>query len=170
MILSYTFVRSEFTDRSNEYIPSSWDFRHIVSLTASKSFNRNWLVGIKWRFNGGLPFTAYDIEKSSIKAAWDAQGGPYLDYNQLNQLRYDPFHQLDLRVDKRYFFEKWSLMLYMDIQNLYNFKAVQQNNLVREKNADGSFITTNNNSRYVLKEIPNTSGTVLPTIGIMVEF
>ena len=170
LILSYTFVRSEFEDKNQELISSSWDFRHIGVLTLSQNLKRNWIVGAKWRFNGGLPYTPYDLEKSSIINAWDSQGTPYLDYDNLNQLRFDPFHQLDIRVDKKYFFEDWSLMFYLDIQNLYNFQAKGQDNYVREKDDNGNFLTTDNNTRYVLRGIPNTSGTVLPTIGIMVEF
>jgi len=170
LILSYTFVRSEFEDFNNALIPSSWDFRNIIVLTASKNFKRNWIAGIKWRYDGGLPFTPYDMDKSSLIAAWDAQGGPYLDFGRLNQLRLKPYHQLDVRVDKKYFFEKWSLMVYVDIQNLYNFKAELQDNLVREKDGNGNIITVDNNSKYLLRGIENTSGTVLPSVGIMVEF
>jgi len=170
LILSYTFVRSEFEDFSGRLMPSSWDFRHIGVLTVTRNLNRNWIVGAKWRFDGGLPFTPYDLEKSSLIPAWDAQGLPYLDFGLLNAERLKPFHQLDVRVDKKYFFDKWSLMLYMDVQNLYNFKAKGPDNIVRLRDEAGNFLTTNNNTRYVLKGIPNTSGTVLPTIGIMVEF
>lgn len=170
LIASYTFVRSEFEDKQNALIPSSWDFRHIAVITLSKTLNRNWIVGLKWRFDGGLPYTPYDLDKSSLIAAWDAQGGPYLNFDDLNALRLKPYHQLDVRIDKKYFFDKWSLMFYLDIQNLYNFKAELQDNLIREKAANGGFQTVDNDTRYVLRGIPNTSGTVLPTIGIMVEF
>ncbi|HMM12094.1 MAG TPA: TonB-dependent receptor [Bacteroidales bacterium] len=170
MILSYTFVRSEFEDRNRNFIPSSWDFRHIGVLTVTRNLPRSWIVGAKWRFDGGLPYTPFDLEKSSLIAAWDAQGQPYLDFNRLNQLRLDPYNQLDIRVDKKYFFDKWSLMLYLDVQNLYNYQAKGPDNYVREKDQNGNFLTVNNNTRYVLRPIPNTTGTVLPTIGIMVEF
>lgn len=170
LIVSYTFVRSEFEDKKDQLIPSSWDFRHIITLTANKSLKRNWIVGFKWRFDGGLPYTPYDLNKSSLITAWDAQGGPYLNFDDLNALRLNPYHQLDVRVDKKYFFDKWSLMFYLDIQNLYNFKAELQDNLIREKDANGNYQTVDGDSRYVLRGIPNTSGTVLPTIGIMVEF
>jgi hypothetical protein len=170
LIFSYTFVRSEFEDFKQELIPSSWDFRHIIVLTASQNLKKNWIAGIKWRFDGGLPYTPYDLEKSALISAWDAQGRPYFDFSRLNQLRLEPYHQLDLRVDKRYFFDRWSLMLYLDIQNVYNFKAKLQDDIVREKDANGNFITVDDNTKYILRGIQNTSGTVLPTIGIMVEF
>ncbi len=170
VIASYTFVRSEFQDQNDALIPSSWDFRNIFVLTASKSFKRNWIVGVKWRLDGGLPFTPYDLEKSELVDAWDVQGKAYLDYSRLNTLRLEPYTQLDLRVDKKYFFDHWSLMLYLDVQNLYNAVATFQDEYIREKDGNGNFITTDNGTKYQLKAIPNTSGTVLPTVGIMVEF
>jgi hypothetical protein len=168
--LSYTFVRSEFEDRKGDFIPSSWDFRHIGVLTLIRNLPKNWIIGAKWRFDGGLPYTPFDLEKSSLIEAWDAQGQPYLDFNRLNQLRLDPYNQLDIRVDKKYFFDTWSLMIYIDVQNLYNYQAKGPDNYIREKDDNGNFLTTNNNTKYVLRPIPNTTGTVLPTIGIMVEF
>jgi len=167
---SYTFVRSLFTDLAGDYIPSSWDSRHLITLTATKDLKRNWSVGAKWRFVGGLPYTPYDLQTSANVQAWNAKGGPYLDYNQLNDKRANAFHQLDVRVDKKYFYNKWTLMFYLDIQNLYNFQNEGQPYIIREKNADGSFKTVNNGQDYVLESIENTSGTVLPTIGVMVKF
>jgi hypothetical protein len=60
-------------------------------------------------------------------------------------------------------------MVYIDIQNLYNFKFKGQDYIVREKNPDGTYETINNGKDYVLKSVANTSGTVLPTLGIMVK-
>ncbi len=167
---AYTYVRSLFTDANGLYIPSSWDSRHLITLTATKDLKRNWSIGGKWRFVGGLPYTPYDLTTSANVQAWNAKGGPYLNYNELNAERANAFHQLDVRVDKKFFYKKWTLMLYLDIQNLYNFQNEGQPYIIREKNEDGSFKTINNGQDYVLESIDNTSGTVLPTIGIMVKF
>jgi len=170
LLASYTYVRSQFTDINDSLIPSSWDSKHIFTVTGSKNLKRNWRIGGKWRFVGGLPYTPYDLETSANINAWNAKGQAYLDFNQLNSLRFSSFHQLDIRIDKNYFFDKWSLMIYLDIQNLYNFKNQGQDYIVREKNEDGSYKTTNNGTEYVLTSVPNESGTVLPTVGIMVKF
>jgi hypothetical protein len=170
-VFSYTFVRSEFKNYAGEYIPASWDNRHIFTLTANRRFNRNWDLGFKWRYLGGAPYTPWDIEKSSYKEAWDAQGIGYLDYARYNEERLDPFHQLDLRVDKGYFYNKWSLMFYLDIQNVYNFKADQPDYLIRVTDENGVPITDPEDpDKYVLKTVESTSGTILPTLGIMIEF
>ncbi len=168
LIASYTYVRSLFTDVAGTEIPSSWDSKHLLTLTGTKNLKKNWTAGFKWRFVGGLPYTPYDLEKSANVEAWNANGGPYYDFDQLNAKRFDPFHQLDVRVDKRYFFNKWSLMFYLDIQNVYNFQSKGQDYIIREKDGDGNYMVEDGN--YVLSSIENYSGTVLPTIGIMVEF
>ena len=171
LVFSYTFVRSEFRGLNAGMIPSSWDNKHLLSLTATKKLNRNWDLGIRWRFVGGAPFTPYDYEKSSYKAAWDLNGQGYLDYSRFNTLRLKAFHQLDLRIDKQYFFSGWSLMLYADVQNIYNFKADQPPLLIRESDGNGIPVTDPLNSlRYSLKYIDNEAGTVLPTIGVIIEF
>ncbi len=170
ILAAYTYVRSLFTDLEGDYIASSWDSKHLFTFTGYRDFNKNWRVGAKWRFVGGLPYTPYDLETSANVEAWNAKGQPYLDFNQLNSLRFNSFHQLDVRVDKNFFFDKWSLMVYLDIQNLYNFKVAGQDYIVREKNPDGSYKTINDGKDYVLKSISNESGTVLPTVGIMVKF
>ena len=168
--LSYTLVRSEFTDGTGTYIPSSWDSKHLLVLTTTKDLNKGWRVGGRWRFVGGLPYTPWDLDKSSLVEAWNLIGGPYLDYSKLNTLRFNPFHQLDLRVDKAFYLQKLTAKFYIDIQNLYNFQADQQPIVVRETDGNGNFLLTDNGTRYVLKQIDNTTGTVLPTIGVIIAF
>ncbi|MGX7835559.1 hypothetical protein ACWKSR_10455, partial [Campylobacter fetus subsp. venerealis] len=64
-IAALTLVRSEFTNPNTQgFIPSSWDNRIIVSLTAGKRFGNNWEVGARWRYLGGTPYTPYDYEES----------------------------------------------------------------------------------------------------------
>ncbi len=168
--LSYTLVRSEFTDGTGSYIPSSWDSKHLLILTTTKDLKKDWRVGARWRFVGGLPYTPWDMDKSSLVEAWNLTGGPYPDFSKLNSERFKPFHQLDIRVDKSFYWEKLTAKFYIDIQNFYNFQAEQQPILVRATDANGNFLLTDNGSRYVLEEIKNTTGTVLPTIGVIIAF
>jgi len=170
LIASYTRVYSTFKDRNGDYIPTTWDSRNIISLTASFTLKYNWSVGAKWRFVSGLPYTPYDLKLSSNKIAWDIQGRPYLDNSKLNSLRLKDFHQLDMRIDKKFYFRKWSLMTYFDIQNVYDFAADQPNYLIRDTDANGDYILLNNGSEYQLKSVNSSSGLVLPTIGLMIEF
>lgn len=174
VILSYTFVYSQFTDKNDEYLPSAWDNRHILNFTVLRSLKKNWDIGAKWRYVGGAPYTPADLDFSSIRPAWDIRGREYPDYSRFNELRLKAFHQLDLRVDKTYFFKKWSLNLYLDIQNVYNFKADNPPNYTN-LDAFGNPVIVNpdvpyEQQLYQLRPIGTESGTVLPSIGIIVEF
>ena len=168
--LSYTLVRSEFQDATGEYIPSSWDSKHLLNVTTTKDLKRNWRVGGRWRFVGGLPYTPYDMERSSLVTAWNLTGSPYLDFSRLNEERFSPFHQLDVRVDKIYYLKNLTAKFYIDIQNLYNFQAEERDIIVRAEDENGNYILKDNGSRYELRRIESTTGTVLPTIGIILEF
>ncbi|MEP1086753.1 TonB-dependent receptor [Algoriphagus sp.] len=171
-IASLTLVRSEFTNPNTDgYIASSWDNRVIVSLTAGKRFGNNWELGARWRFVGGTPYTPFDYDESSLISNWDLRNQPILDYTQINAVRLGGFHQLDLRLDKKYYFKKWNLNWYIDIQNAYNFKAEQPPSLVPERDMEGNILVDPSDpSRYLLRYLENPAGTVLPTVGIIVEF
>jgi hypothetical protein len=59
----------------------------------------------------------------------------------------------------------------VDIQNVYNFKAEQPPLLVPTRDAEGNILVDPADpSRYQLKFINNPAGTVLPTVGLIVEF
>jgi hypothetical protein len=177
LVVSYTLVRSESQSfkseilASGKWVPTIWDNRHILNITALKELNKNWRVGIKWRFVGGAPYTPYDVAQSGYRLAWDAFGRGIPDYSLFNQKRLQAFHQLDVRVDKEWFLNRFSLNLYMDIQNLYNFQADQQKALI----LDGENPIINpgdplSQQKYQLKEVSTTGGTVLPTLGIIIQF
>jgi hypothetical protein len=171
LILSYTYVRSEFTDYHNNYIPSAWDNRNLFYITLGRKFKYNWEVGVKWRYLGGAPYTPYDENKSSIVAAWDVQGRGYLDYSRFNSLRLRSFNQLDIRIDKGFYFKKWSLMFYLDVQNVLGSNADQPDILVNTQ-PDGSVVKFTDSfgvERYKLRYISSYAGTILPSIGIMIE-
>jgi len=175
LIAAYTYVRSEFTDWEDKYVASTWDSRHLFTFTGNKSLGKNWDLGVKWRFVGGLPYTPYDRNKSELVLAWDAQNRQYLDYSQFNTQRLDSFHQLDLRIDKTWYLKNMTLGFYIDIQNLYNQQAQQAPELIQVLNENNDPIIVNpgapiEEQRYALKELNNTSGTVLPTVGLMIEF
>lgn len=172
---AYTYVRSSFTNSNKRLIPSSWDSRNLFTTTIGKSLKNNWDIGIKWRYVGGLPYTPWDIETSSYVQAWNVNNRGELDYSQFNSLRLASFHQLDFRIDKSFYYKNFMIGLYLDIQNLYNRQADQPTNLVQVLDSNGAAIIKNptapiEEQQYELKELKNSAGTVLPTIGVIVEF
>jgi hypothetical protein len=171
--LSYTLVRSEFQNIKGNYVPSAWDNRHLVNLIVSRSFRGNWDFGFKWRFVGGAPYTPAKIDYSTMSvlaSEWDAQGRTSPNYSLFNQKRLKAFNQLDVRVDKQYYFNRWSLMLYLDIQNILNQKADEAPVFVRNEENGVLKPAYGSPLRYDLHQLTPDSGTILPSIGIMIEF
>ncbi len=170
-ILSYTLSWSEFEDLNGDFVPSSWDSRHIVNLVAGKKFNKGWEIGAKWRLSTASPYTPIDEATSSLIPVWDVNGLALPDYSQLNSARIGDAHQLDIRVDKKWSFPKWSFNLFLDIQNLYNNNPQLAPNLTVERDELGNpIINPDDPSRYLTKYLDNAAnGTVLPSIGIIVE-
>ena len=173
-LMAVTLFRSEFSNaNTNAYAPSNWDQRYIVNLTAGKKLKRNWECGAKFRLTGGRPYTAYDTSLSSVTYVWDVAKQGQFDYNRINQSRLPFNHQLDIRIDKKYFFKHWNLNLFLDIQNLYKFSAAEQDILTVKRDANGNALldpSSSNPSRYQMQFLNNTTGTVLPTIGLIVEY
>ncbi|MDX1685823.1 MAG: TonB-dependent receptor [Saprospiraceae bacterium] len=177
-LAAYTLGWSEFTNGEERYVPSSWDARNIVNLTLGKRFKNNWEVGVKWRYQDGLPNTPFD-PNSNLVQNWQRNNGPIPDYSQLNTLRQEPSSEVDIRIDKRWFFENWSLDVYLDIRNVFG-NAVASRNLYLDVELDedglpvGDPEIINPNApieqqRYKTKLITDDEGTPLPTIGIVVK-
>lgn len=170
-ILSYTFVRSEFQDKQSNYVPSNWDNKHLLTVTAGKKLKKNWEVGSKFRLVGGKPFTPYDMNASSIIANYDLTNRGILDYSLLNTQRFETYTQLDVRVDKTWFWKRFSLNFYIDVQNVLASKTTTQSFLLPTIDANGNkVIDANDSNKYVLEDIENSSGTVLPRFGLIVDF
>jgi len=179
LTVSYTLVRSEaeaFENRpvgGGDWVPTAWDNRHLLNILAIREFKNNWRAGLKWRFVGGAPFTPFDEFRSSLVQFWDVNQIGVLDFTRFNQGRLEAFHQLDVRIDKEIFLNRVSLNFYLDIQNLYNFKADQQNVLTLDETVDPLILNPEapiEEQRYNLQELALTGGTILPTIGIIIQF
>jgi outer membrane receptor for ferrienterochelin and colicin len=167
---TYTFFRSEFTDKDNVYRPSSWDTRHMVNLIGSYKLNKGWNISARWRFSGGAPYTPIDMELSTNREAWDITNQYYLDYDKFNTLRLTANHSLDLRVDKEIYFNKFALNFYADVQNAYNFQS-ESVPIYTNKDVDGNvMIDPSDPTKQKIRLLDNVSGTVLPAIGVMVKF
>ena len=170
-ILAYTWVRSEFKDKNDEYKPSAWDNQHIISITAGVKLKKDWEIGMRFRFSGGAPYTPYDTLNSSYSSVWDVNSFGVFDYDNLNGRRLKSNHGLDIRIDKKWYWKKVTLNLYLDIQNLYNFQSETPASLIALIDENGNKVLNSNDpSRYQLKYINNTSGTALPSIGLQFEF
>jgi hypothetical protein len=179
-MLSYTLSWSDYMDKTNTYIPSSWDSRHIVNLVLGKRFNKKWEAGINWRVQSPLPFTPFDEALSSLRPVWDINNQGIRDYTQLNTQRSNWTSLIDLRIDRYYRFSDWTLNVYLDIENLTAAVDSQQALILDRQTDDNGNLTDDNlvvnpnapyeQQRYRLKSIANAQGALIPTFGLILEW
>jgi hypothetical protein len=174
-IVSYTYVRSLFSGTNEELVASAWDNQHIVSATLGYNFKKNWKLGLKYRFSGGVPYTPFNLAAS--QQAYATLGNGVLDYSMLNSQRLNNFSQLDLRVDKIVNLKKVSFDFYVDLQNVLFNKQQSPPSYTFKRNADNTgFETTDgeplkpNGSNAIPILIENESSLITPTIGVIFEF
>ncbi|RYG17341.1 MAG: TonB-dependent receptor, partial [Chitinophagaceae bacterium] len=65
-VASYSYVISKFSGLNQQLISSSWDNRHLLSLTLGYKLKRNWDIGMKYRYAGGSPYTPFDLPNSQL--------------------------------------------------------------------------------------------------------
>ncbi len=121
-LMSLSYSKSELTANDGKKYPGQYDQRFIFNLTSGYIFNAKWEIAGKFRYFTGVPYsTVYRPSENPLRAGY-IQNIPeqYLDN------RTDPGHHLDLRVDRYFNFPNWTLIVYVDIQNVYNYKIPQR--------------------------------------------
>jgi TonB family protein len=124
--LAYTLSRAERRDSgSTWYRLFEYDQTHILTLFGTYQLPRNWQIGSRFRLVSGDPTTPVTgaVYNASIDRYSALYGPKYSD-------RLPPFIQFDVRVDKRWIFNRWMLNAYLDLQNAFdraNPEAIQYN-------------------------------------------
>ncbi|MBL7826940.1 MAG: TonB-dependent receptor [Saprospiraceae bacterium] len=172
---SYTLFWTEFAGADGKYVASSWDNRHLVSLTGGYKFRRNWELGVKYRYQGGVPYTPLDLEASQRNYVF--VGREILDYSRLNQERLGGAGQLDIRIDKKWNFKRTTFNLYIDIVNALASATPSYPTFTLQRNADNTgFATTDGKtlasdaSNGIPIVLDDSAGSVIPNIGFIFEF
>ncbi|HRI00851.1 MAG TPA: TonB-dependent receptor [Saprospiraceae bacterium] len=172
---SYTYVISQFSNAQDKLVASSWDNRHLFSITIGKKFKKNWEIGLKYRFAGGVPYTPFDSTASRINYTTFGEG--VLDYSRLNSERLANFNQVDFRIDKKWNFKRATLDVYFDLTNALFLKTYNLPNYVFERKADNSgFVTTDGSelkkdgSNAVPKILSDPQVNFIPSLGFVFEF
>jgi hypothetical protein len=116
---------------------------------ASYKLPRGFQVGLRFRYVTGNPVTPV------IRSYYDINSYSYVPiYGPLYSARVADFHQLDLRVDKTFLFNRWKLLLYLDVENVYDAQS-----------AEGTLYNYNYRATGVVSGLP-----LLPVLGVRGEF
>jgi outer membrane receptor for ferrienterochelin and colicin len=174
-VLSYTYVRSLYSGKDGKLIASSWDSQHLLSGTLGYKFGKNWQVGLKYRYSGGLPYTPFDLVASQQNFVLLNSG--ILDYSRLNTVRLKAFSQLDFRLDKKVNYKKVSLDWFIDFQNILMTEQQGTPYYTFKRNADNTgFETTDgkplqlNGGNGIPVILQNYNKNITPALGLIVEF
>lgn len=114
--LAYTLMRSERMDSGTDvWRRFQFDQTHIMTLVGTYQLPRNWQIGGRFRYVTGNPTTPV------TGSVFDSSTN---NYSPINSSRYSArvpaFHQLDIRLDKTWIYNKWIFTAYVDLQNAYN--------------------------------------------------
>ena len=164
-----SWAPSRSTAASTAADDGPWDNRCVLNRSGTYELPKAGSIGAKLSAIGGAPYTPYDTEKSSLKEAWDARGRPYYDYSRYNEGRLPAFAQLDLRIDKAFYFRRCTLGIYVDLQNVTGSKLRQPDVLMSTGIVENPSAPASE-QRYRMKYIKQESGTLVPALGVTVEF
>lgn len=144
--LSYTYshsVQRNFPDRP--WTATAFDQSHNLNAVVSWKPGGGFELGLRYQLATGRPDTP------RIGATFDADAGVYSPVSgAVRSVRQGTFQQLDLRAERTWLFERWSLGLYLDVQNVTN-----------AANAEA----TQWDYRY-RQSAPVTGIPILPTLGV----
>lgn len=119
--ISYSLSRTE----RDYYGGKQWglhplDQPHNLIIVASYKLPFDFIVGAKVRYTTGPLTTPY------VGSIYDANGNYYYPLpDKLWSKRLPDFFQLDVRIDKRFVFQRWMLAFYVDCQNVTNRANVE---------------------------------------------
>lgn len=116
--IAYTLSRSEsrVAGTTEGYVLNDYDQTHNLTVVGSVKLPRNWEIGVRFRYVTGNPTSPLIYNGDLYAADRDTYVATY---GPRRSARVPDFHQLDLRVEKTWPFGKWSLAVYLDIQNVY---------------------------------------------------
>jgi outer membrane receptor for ferrienterochelin and colicin len=148
--ISYSLSRTERDYNGGKTLaPGPFDQPHNLVVVASYKLPFDFIVGAKIRYTSGA------LNTPTVGAIYDANGNYYYPlFGATYSRRLPDFFQLDVRVDKRFVFERWMLALYVDCQNATN-----------RANVEGVAANYNYTRESYITGLP-----IIPNVGVRVEW
>jgi TonB family protein len=147
--VGYTLSRATRTPEGEPTQRFDFDQTHIFVLAASYLFPQNWELAVRWRLISGSPFT--DITGGVLLEDND-EYGPI--FGTTNGERLPFFHQLDIRIDKRWVYQSFTVGAFLEILNSYN-----------RSNVEGFSYNFDFSERDQVNSLP-----IIPNLGVEVRF
>ncbi len=143
-----SYSKSRYKSLDGKWRDRVYDNRFTFSVEGGYKPNNEWEFSARWILAGGVPYTPFNLSASK------AVNAGILDESKVNESRYPPYHCLNVRVDKRFYFDKSDIVVYISIWNAYSRKNV---------------------ANYYWNSFKNEKGTIyqwplLPIFGIKYEF
>ena len=160
-ILAYTWYRSEFTGLDGIYRSSAWDSNNLLTFTGGYKFGNNWEISLRTRYLGETPYAPVDQQ-----ATLDNYPAVIRDYDQLGWARLNTFNQTDIRIDKKWNFDKWTFNVFLEIQNAFGQDIPNEPEFGLNRDAIGNVITPR--QLVQIEDIDNSG--ILPSLGIVIDF
>jgi hypothetical protein len=115
--IGYTLLSARVQRDGEGWIPAQFDQRHNFVMLASVALPRNFRFGARFRVVSGNPLEAVvGAERVNSPYGWY-----YRPIRGERGTSYQPvFHQLDLRIDKRWPLRRVAVTAYLDVQNVYD--------------------------------------------------
>ncbi len=112
--IAYSLSRSERQDpHTGLWSLYSKDETHNLQLIGSYKLPKFWEIGCRLRYVTGDPSTPI------VGVDYDENSGRFNpEYGARNSTRFDPFFQLDMRIEKKFMMKNWILSAYLDFQDL----------------------------------------------------
>jgi TonB family protein len=119
--LAYTLSKSERLNGPGQHWELfSNDQTHVLTVIASYQLPSDITVGVRFRFASGNPYTpVVDARRNDATDSFSPISGAA--FSQ----RLPSFNQADVRIDKTFTFDLWTLNVYVDITNVYNNASVE---------------------------------------------
>ncbi len=117
-LIGMSYFHSQYKSADDVWRDRIYDNRFIFSAEGGYKPNYFWEFSMRWIYAGGRPYTPFNIEESQ------KLNRGVLDETRINGERYEAYHSLNLRVDKRFAFSGSNLVLYLSVWNVYDRKNV----------------------------------------------
>jgi len=109
-----TYFRSAYRDFSAMWRNRLFDNRMVCNITVGWKPTDEWEISMRWVYAGGRAVVPILTEQSA------AMGYTIFDFARYNEDHLPPYHSLNIRADKRWYFLNTSLITYISVMNVYN--------------------------------------------------